>query len=200
VRAALLLLLASCTSSYQSARALPVGKMQVTTAATRGEVSDMDDSAWVGDVQARTGLTEGIDGGVRLVRTVSAGKTSSGLGLDSKIELTPVGAKATFSAALSVALMWDEDGTHFEAPVVAFTPTLFFGTDISPEVELVLSTKFAKLIPNYGEGQTLYGTSVGLRIGDEHKSWAIQPEVTYLETTGMDGHVILFGVGLSAGN
>jgi hypothetical protein len=195
---------AGCASQYQSARVVAPGKTQVTAAVTRIEfLEEGDGSTWAGDVQVRQGFGR-VDGGVRLIRSPGGFENQSQLGVDAKYELTAPGASTAMSIGMPVAVAWGESGSDWMEGILILTPTFFVGVDVSPEVELVFAPKVFFLLPDAktDDAEVEFGASVGLRVGDATKTWAVHPELSLFRFSedGEGVSFLSFGVGVSAGN
>jgi hypothetical protein len=202
-------LLVGCASSYQSARTLAPGKTQVTAALSRTEMFsevefDEGISVWGGDIQVRQGVVEQFDLGVRLARTPGAEETLSQLSIEPKYQITPGTSSTTVSVALPVGVGWAETGDDWEDGTVLLIPTVFVGIDLSPTAELVIAPKVFALFPDAKteDSEVELGGSVGVRFYDASKTWAIQPEISFLRFSeeGEGISFLTFGIGVSAGN
>jgi len=202
-------LLVGCASSYQSARTLAPGKTQVTAALSRTELfseGEFDEgvSVWGGDIQVRQGVVEKFDLGLRLSRTPGAEETLSQLSFEPKYQITADTSSTTVSVALPIGVGWAETGDDWEDGTVLLVPTVFVGIDLSPTTELVFAPKMFALFPDAKteDSEVEFGASVGVRFFDASRTWAIQPEVSYLRFSedGESISFLTFGIGVSAGN
>jgi len=200
-RLVLCVALVGCATSYQSARVLAPGTTEVGVAATRIQPSDGSngDGLWVGDVSVRRGLTDRFDGGVHLTRIPGGPETGSFLAVDPKVMLTPPGAATTFSLSMPIGVAWDESFSDFGDGTIVLAPTLYLGFEVVPGTELVAAPKLFVFVPNQGETQTEVGGSIGLRIGDGSRSWAVHPELGFIHFDQGGGSFVMFGVGIAAG-
>jgi len=195
-------LLAGCSAQYQSARTLPEGKFQVTAAASNvRSTEDGDDHAWTGDVQVRGGLADRLDGGIHLGRTPSFGNESiSAVMVDLKKQLTDATSETAFSLALPIGIGWIDEGDDWGEGTYLLAPTILFGQQVSPEVELVVAPKLLVMHPDGGETRTGGGLSLGVRISDTTRSWAMHPEISISKLERTDGLLYSFGFAVAAGN
>ncbi len=195
-----------CANAYQSAHTLPMGKTQVTAALTRSEALDLGegggaDSVYVGDLQVRHGMSDQFEAGVRLQRNPGIDQSVSVLTFDPKFSLTKQGAKTAVSFSLPVGLLWAEKGLDPSDGTILITPSAFVGFELSPSVELVISPKLFIIKPDGQDSNSEVGGSIGLRISDETRTWAVQPEIGIVNVSEGDGQSFLtFGLGISAGN
>ncbi|HEY5934362.1 MAG TPA: hypothetical protein VIU61_07005 [Kofleriaceae bacterium] len=205
----LLPLALGCASSYQSARVLAPGKTQVTAAVSRTDIFSEDElgdgvTAWGGDVQVRQGVVDRFDFGVRLSRTPGALETLSQFSLEPKVQITGPEASTTLSVALPIGVGWAENGDDWEDGTVIITPTVFVGVELSPSAELVIAPKVFAFFPDAKteDSEIEFGGSIGVRFHDASRTWAIQPEVSFLRFAeeGESISFLTFGVGVSAGN
>ncbi|HUQ08426.1 MAG TPA: hypothetical protein VM261_38310 [Kofleriaceae bacterium] len=207
MRAALLvtagaaLLAGACATSHQSARVLAPGKTQVTTALARTSATEggLDEGIWTGDLQVHGGVAPGFELGGRLVRTPGGGNTGSIASIEGRFQVVP----ERVSIALPVGVVWQEELDDFEGGNFFLTPTVFVGTDVSPTMELIAAPKLFVFIPDDGDDDTEVeiGGSVGLRITNEARTWAVHPELGIIQfSEGTDATWITFGLGISVGN
>lgn len=197
-----------CVSSYQSPRVLPAGKTQVTVAVTRVQLieDNDDDYIWVGDFQLRHGLADQFDGAIRLARTPGAQSTLSMLTLDPKFQITAPSSSTTVSVALPFGVAWEEAGTDFRDGVGVLAPTVLIGAQLTGTTELVFAPKVIVFLP---EGKTKesgveVGASLGLRLTNAARTWAVHPELSFLlfKERGANeaAKIFSFGIAVSAGN
>jgi hypothetical protein len=205
MRAALLalVLLGACATSHQSARVLAPGKTQVTTALARTSATEggLDEGIWTGDLQVHTGVASNVEVGARLVRTPGGAETASIASIEGRFQVVP----DHVSVALPVGILWEEQFDDFEGGNFFLTPTVFVGTDVSPTMELVAAPKLFVFIPDDDDDDTEieFGGSVGLRITNEARTWAVHPELGLIQLSEGDGDgetYVTFGLGVSVGN
>lgn len=203
----LCVLAAGCANAYQSARTLAPGKTQATVAVSRTEFleEDGDESLYVGELQVRTGFSERMDGGFRLLRNPGAGENISILQLDPKWQISQPGAKTAISIGVPIGAVWGENGLD-DLEIVSYliTPSVYVGFELSPTVELVVSPKLFMIFPDDddADSQIEIGGSIGLRFGDASRTWAVHPEVGLIRFSEGDAseEFLMFGIGIAAGN
>jgi hypothetical protein len=192
----------ACATSHQSARVLAPGKTQVTTALARTSSSDeVGEGLWNGDLQVHGGVAPGVELGGRLVRTPGGGNTLSGASLEGRFQVVP----ERVAIAVPVGFVWQEEFDDFEGGAYTLTPTVFVGADVSPTLEVVAAPKLFVFIPDEGDGDTEveWGGSVGLRVTNEARTWALHPELGlahFSEDDGSGETFLTFGLGVSVGN
>jgi hypothetical protein len=203
----LALITTACANSYQSAHTLAPGKTQVTADITGvrplDSSGDSESSALVGDLMIRHGIDEGLDGGVRLGRMPgSPTDGASQLVFDLKKRLSD-SATSTVSVDIPVGLGWEENNGDFGNGIVGVMPTLLIGSQISPTTELVFGPKFVLLYnPEATSDSTLAGggVSVGIRFTDAARTYAVQPELSFLKLDETNASLLAFGIAVAAGN
>ena len=192
--AAGLALAGGCAASYQSARVLPRGHTQVTVAMSRTTANGVAGvGRWAGDVQARAGVANRFDAGLRLARTPSFDDAVSAVVIDGKLAVIP----ERLSLAVPAGLLWSDADRR----AYGVMPTAFLGVDVAPTVEIVLAPKLMLFYGDAGADVEL-GASLGLRFTDPLRQvWALQPELglTTGSYGGADAAVITIGVGNSFG-
>ncbi len=207
MRSALLLLAfvvlgaGACATSHQSARVLAPGKTQVTTALARTSATEagLDEGIWTGDLQVHTGVAPNFEVGARLVRTPGGAETGSIAEIEGRFQVVP----EHVSVALPVGILWEEQFDEFDGGNYFLTPTVFVGTQVSPTMELVAAPKLFVFIPKDGDDNTEVelGGSVGLRITNEMRTWAVHPELGFVQfSEGTENTYVTFGLGVSVGN
>lgn len=207
-----LVVLCGCATSYQSARVLERGRTEVTVGLTRAQLFDdsveSGDRGFLGDVQVRRGFGHGLDAGVRLQRTPSRRDAASVFQLEPRLALTAPERPLALALALSAGVAWAEvfdpaDGGQIEIDhgFGVFGATALVGFEATPRLELVLAPR--AFATTNGKATELHvGVSLGLRVGDLGRRWAIHPEIGILRLTeGPDDDTLLtFGIALAAGN
>jgi hypothetical protein len=195
-------LLGGCATSHQSARVLAPGKTQVTTALARTSATEggLDEGIWTGDLQVHTGVAPGFEMGARLVRTPGGAETASIASIEGRFQVVP----EHVSIGLPVGVLWEEQFDDFEGGNFFLTPTVFVGTDVSPTTELVAAPRLFVFISNDGDDSEVeVGGSVGLRVTNEARTWAVHPELGLIQFSEGDGDsetYLTFGLGISVGN
>jgi len=200
------LFLPACMSSFQSARTLPKGKTQVTADLDGFKAFDSNDSSetvYAGELMVRNGLDDGLEGGVRLGRLPGdSGDTASLLMLDLKKQVSdPATTTSAISVDIPLGIAWSEQGTNLEGGTFLAAPTLLVGVQVSPSAEVVLGPKFVWVVLSDSSDQSKLGggVSMGLRISDPSRTWAVHPELSLLKVEDADT-IISFGLAVSAGN
>ena len=200
-------LLAACTAA-QSARVVAPDKTTISVGASRttetGTSAD-DDSVWGGQVMVRHGLGSRVDGGLTLARTPGEYGAVAGFGLDGRAQLTPPDGKVVVTLGGMVGLLWSEDqssdGFDVELGGYALGPTLHLGFDLSSRAELVVAPRVVVLIPDEdADSETVYSVSLGVRLHDEARTWALHPELVYSAVADDEGRLLTLGLAISAGN
>jgi hypothetical protein len=203
MRGAVLVLLVGCASSFQSAHPLQPGKTQVTAGLSGVKPTDGDGQLFVGDLQVRHGLADKIDGGVKLVRTPGAVETVSAFAADVKFQLNEAGGKTAVSLGIPVGAAWVEEQGEFNDGILILGPTLFIGTELAPNLELVFAPSIVLVLPEGGtsDSEIEVAATLGLRFTDPSRTWAIQPEVGLTHfNEGESPTFVTFGVGVSVGD
>ncbi|HEY5946598.1 MAG TPA: hypothetical protein VIV40_13945 [Kofleriaceae bacterium] len=204
MKALALLLLVGCASSFQSARTLAPGKTQVTAGLARVMPTEGSGHANVGDVQVRTGISDSVDGGLKLSRTPGAANTVSGIGADLKLRITDPAAKTTVSFALPVGAVWEERGTDWGNGLLTISPTILIGVELSPTTELVLGPALVWVLPDGGtdNSEAEFAATIGVRFTDPSRTWAVHPEIgiMHISDSGNSENLLSFGLGVAVGN
>lgn len=217
--AVLAALVTGCAGSYQSARPLGRGKVQVTadvnamrwTAAPAMRPPETRDWMNGGDLLVRAAIVDRVDAGIRLGRTFeseSKGDQYSHLLFDAKRQLTARDSLLAVSIAPSVGVLWSERRDNSRDFTLAVAPTLFVGYDIAPTRELVAGVSVMWLDPFGDERYSRPATDsylagrvmVGLRVSPIARTWAVQPELSMLKAEDNDGFMLSVGLGVAAGN
>ena len=192
---AVLAIASACATTHQSPRVLDPGQVQVTAAIARTTPDDdfapEGGAIWSGDVQVRRGLQSKLDGGLRY----AGGGGAHLLQADIKFQLAPRVA----SVLMPVGVLFSDEGREFEYAGLVLSPTLLFGTELTPNrVELVGAPKLLLVLPDEGDTETEVGLSVGLRLSSDLQRWAIHPELAYMVISDADTNLLTFAIALSA--
>lgn len=196
--ALLALATSACATSYQSARTLDAGTLEVTVGGGRHQLFDEGvgaDTVWAGDLQVRYGVLDRLELGARVMRTPGVGEAASYLQLDPKLAIV---RQPTWNVSASVPVGggWGEPSAGaFDNGRLVISPTLFVGHALTTQLELVASPKLF-VVQGKGDPVLDYGASLGLRFGDPGRAWAIHPEVGFVRLTDGPENDTLFTVGI----
>jgi hypothetical protein len=218
----LALALTGCATA-QSAHTLAPGKTEVTVSGSRNTLSsaETDDAAfYTGEVMVRTGVSDNADVGVALTRSTGTGEALWGLTLDPKFRFTEAAAQTTISLGVPVGVFFADEPSRpaadgnpseggFDYGGLVAAPTLYVGQQVSPTAELLIAPRVYLLKPDKGtfvdtDLRAYFGGSIGVRITDPARHWAVTPELafTHINAEGeADSETLLtLGLGLSVGN
>lgn len=195
-------LLGACATSYQSARVVEPGKVQVTGALAHtegGPTSSYGGWRTLGDLQVRAGIVDRVDAGLRFVRSPGTSYRSYAT-LDAKVELVP----DRVSLSLPVGLVWYQEGDRIDRVSTVLSPGVLAGYQLKPNLELVGAPRLFLFLPGpYNDvTEVEVGGSVGLRFTNPARTWAIHPELGILHLNQQnEGYTfVTVGLGLSVGN
>lgn len=200
--AVLALAATACATSYQSARTLDAGTLEVTVAGARNQLFDegtLDDTVWTGDLQVRYGVVDRFELGARLVRTPGIGEAASYLQIDPKVAIVR-GVRWQVSASLPIGGGWGEPSAgELDSGRLVVSPTVFAGRTIAEQLEVVVAPKLF-VVQGKGDPVLHYGAGIGLRWVASDHTWAIHPEVGIVRLTdGPDDDTLLtVGIGIAA--
>ncbi|HEY4176300.1 MAG TPA: hypothetical protein VGM90_05695 [Kofleriaceae bacterium] len=217
------LVLTGCATAAQSAHTLAPGKTEVTVAGSRNKTTDQssdDPAIYSGQVMVRTGVSDATDVGFQLSRTTGTSDALWGLTVDPKFRFTEPTAQTTISLGIPVGIFFADEpsisststapssgGFDYGGLIVA--PTLYVGQQISPTAELLIAPRFYLIKPDthvYDDTdlRAYFGGSVGVRITDPQRHWAVTPELAFThinaEGSGDSTTLLTLGLGISVGN